>query len=671
MTEESHAAGVKNPSLLLSCVIPALFLFLPLLPALFLSPPCAMAQQEKSPAVMPGQTRITSDTMAHSGTKYYFNGNVLIVRNNMTAGGDKAVYDAQTDELHLIGNAYMVDPTVVINAREVFYNMKSKTGVLYDASIFVRKRNFYIKGSRIEKVAQYTYKIKKASFTACEGKTPAWSVEADSARAIIDDKIWMHGAEVKAGPVPVFYVPSFEAPISSKRASGFLAPNAGFSTYGGLYLDIPYYWAISGNRDATVSLDYYSKRAVGGSVEGRYLEPSGMSGLEKLSYLSDWKDHVDYLTLYGWHTGPYAFAELDWANHRDYHKLFDLNFQKAERRFLESKGEAHLEIPDYGKAFIRVRWFQDELDGVDQSNVIQELPETGVYLYPRRIGPQFLGHTAAFDMQSALTNFWREDGQTAVRFYAAPRLSYTVGDGVNFFQSAGLGIRQYDFMSPSQNISRLVFNYDAALRTRLQRTFQNGVTHYIEPTLEFVDRDLTGQTPPIVFDSTELEDKATYVQAAIINRFKDKHGEFLDVQLTEQFDARVGRAQPATLSISAYRPAMVSGSITYDPYAGKLQTVQLNSTFSPLKGLLFGVIETYTPAQDSWVHNITANAVLSSHFTVINAIWYDTTIGLQQYTADLRYQSQCWGLDFIFDKKPGNTAFYARLRLRGLGGGGV
>ena len=633
------------------------------LTCLFLYPSVVKAQG------LPGEVNITSDSMTHSGGKYYFQGSVVIVKGGMTAGGDRAVYDEKTNDVHLMGNAYLVDPTVVINAREAFYNLKNKTGILYDATIFVRSRNFYIKGSRVDKTSPDTYKLKKAVFTSCDGAKPAWSVEADTAKAVIGDKLWMNGAKVKAGPVPVFYTPLFAASISTRRASGFLAPNGGYSTFGGLYLDIPYYWAASENKDATVSLDYYSKRAVGGSLEGRYLEPSGISGFEKLTYLHDWTDKVNYLTLYGWHTGPYGFAELDWANHRDYHKLFDLNFQKSERRFLESKGEGHMEIGDYGKAFVRVRWFQDELDGVDQSSVIQELPETGVYIYPRRISPEFLGHTAAFDMQSALTNFWRQDGQTAVRFYAAPRLSYTVGDGVNFFQSAGLGIRHYDFMSPGQEIDRVVFNYDAALRARLAKTYQNGVTHYIEPTLEFVDRDLSGRTSPIVFDSLELEDKATYVQASVMNRLKDKNGEFLDVLLSEQFDARAGRAQPITLSVSSSRPATISGSVTYDPYAGKLQSVSLNSTYAPVSSVLLNIIETYTPVQDSWVHNISAQAVLSSHFTVVNAIWYDTTVGLQQYTAEVRYHSQCWGLDVVFDKKPGNTAFYARVMLRGLGSG--
>ena len=650
------------------------FIILVLFPmGLFLSAPSARAQAQKiqsTSSAAPLKTNITSDTMTHSGDKYYFQGSVLITRGDLTAGGDRAVYDEKTSDLHLIGNTYLVDPAIVINAREAFYNMKTKTGKLYDATIFVRQRNFYISGATIDKTAPDVYQFKEAVFTACDSPKPAWSVKGRTAKVVIGDKLVMKDARIKAGPIPVFYTPWFAASISNKRKSGFLSPNAGFSTFGGAYLDIPYYWAIAENRDATVSLDFHSKRAVGGSVEGRYLEPSGISGSEKLAYLRDWKDRVNYLTLSGSHTWPYAFAELDWANHRDYYKLLDFNFQQSERRYLESKGEGHVEVKDYGKAFIRVRLFQDELDGVQESSVIQELPETGFYFYPRKV-VQLLGHSAVFDAQTALDNFWRDQGQTALRLNLAPRLSYTIGDGVNFFQSAGVGVRQYDLMSPGRNINRMVFNYDAALRSRLEKTYQDGITHYIEPTLEFFYRNLSGQAPPMVFDSLEMDDQASFVQASVMNRVKDKSGEFLDMLIQDQFDLKAGRAQPITLSISSSRPATVSGSVTYDPYAGKLQAVQVNSSFKPIPQVLLSIIETYTPVQDSWVHNISSQAVLSSHFTVVNAIWYDTTAGLQQFSSELRYSSQCWGIDLVFNKKPGNTAFFARLRLRGIGGGGV
>ncbi len=614
-----------------------------------------------------GGNNITADSMTYSGGRYYFKGSVQVIRDDMNGGADNAVYDENTGDLHLIGNVYMVDPEVVINAKEAFLNLKEKTGALYDASIFLRSRNFYIKSPRIDKVAPGTYLLKKAVFTACDSPKPAWSVTGGDMKVIVDDKVWIRNAEVKLGPVPVLYTPYFVSPVGTRRASGFLAPNAGYSTFGGLYLDVPYYWAISDNRDATFSLDYYSKRAFGGSMEGRYLEPGGLSGFEKLTYLKDWKDHVDYLYLRGWHTGPYAFVNLDLANHQDFNKLYDFKFQDRERRFLESKGEAHLDFPDTGEAFVRARWFQDELDGTEQSSVLQELPEAGFYFYPRAVGPRLLGRPVVFNMQAAAANFWREQGQTAFRLDAAPRLSYVTGNAVNLFQSAGVGFRHYDFIGPSQDIDRLVFDYDAALRTRVERTFQNGVTHYVEPTLEFLYHDLSGPTPPMVLDSLEMEGKSEVLQASVMNRLRDAKGEFLTLQIAEPYDTLAGRLQPVSLNVAASRPAAMSGTLTYDPYTMKIETAQIDASFSVLKAARLYVRETFSRDTDSWVHNIDSQVVVSSFLTLINGGWYDTKAGLQEFHSEVQYRSQCWGMDFVFSKKPGDTAFYIRLKLLGIG----
>ncbi len=611
---------------------------------------------------------ITADSMTYAGGKYYFKGDVHIVRDDMTGGADNAVYDDVTGDLQLTGNAYLVDPEIVINARKAFLNLKKKTGTLYDASIYLRKRNFYIKSPKVEKTGPGTYLLEKAVFTACDSPKPAWSITGGKMKVVVEDKVWIDNAEVKLGPVPVLYTPYFVSPVGTRRASGLLAPNAGYSTFGGLYLDIPYYWAISNNRDATFSLDYYSKRAFGGSVEGRYLEPGGFSGAEKLTYLKDWEDHVDYLYLRGSHAAPYAFANVDLANHKDFNKLYDTKFQDSERRFLESNGEAHLDVAGTGEAFLRARYFQDQLDGSEQSSVLQELPEAGFYFYPQGIdGLKPLGRPLVFNMQASAANFWREQGQTAIRLDAAPRVSYTAGNAVNLFQSAGLGFRHYDFAGPSQNIDRLVVDYDAALRSRLERTYQNGVTHYVEPTLEFVYRDLTGPTPPLVLDSLELEGESSLLQASVMNRLQDAKGEFLTFQVAEPYDTISGRLQPISLNVSASRPASISATLSYDPYKMEIENAEIDTNFSIVKAARLFVRETFSRDTNSWVHNIDSQVDVTSFLTLVNGGWYDSKAGLQEFHSEARYRSQCWGMDLVFSKKPGNTAFYVRLKLLGIG----
>ena len=643
-----------------------MFIFLLAFCFLLLPSRTMAASDDKMAGIIQGN-HITADTMSYSGGKYYFKGDVQMARDDMNGGADYAVYDETTGDMHLVGNVYLVDPEIVINAKEAFLNVNSKTGTIYDASLFLRKRNFYVKSPKIEKTGPGTYLLRKAVFTACDSPHPAWSIAGGKTKVVVEKTVWIRNAEIKIGPVPVLYTPFFLSPISTRRASGLLAPNAGYSSFGGLFLEVPYYWAISNNEDATFTLDYYSSRAFGGSVEGRYLEPGGFTGSDKLTFLRDWQDNIDYLYLRGANIGPDFFLNLDFSNRRDFNKLYDFNFQDRERRFLESKGEGFQDFPGLGKAFLRARWFQDELAGVPQSSVIQEVPEAGFYFYPRNVGPKLLDRTLVFDMQTAADNFWRQEGQTAIRLNTAPRLSYVLGNQVNFFQSAGMGFRHYDFSGPGQEIDRLVFDYDAAVRTRLQKAYANGVTHYVEPTLEFIYRDLSGQPPPLVLDQTELLDKSEVLQAQVINRLYDKNGEFLDTRLSDQYDTIAGRLQPISLSVSASRPVVISGTISYDPYTMKVETVDVDSNFSPVKSVRLFVRERFAREQNSWLHNIDSEVDVSPSVTLVNGGWYDAKVGLQELHSELHYKSQCWGIDLVFSKTPGNTAFYFRLRLLGIG----
>ena len=612
---------------------------------------------------------ITADSLTYSNGKYYFHGSVRILRDGMRGGADDAVYDEATGNLHLTGNVYMVDPTVVINARRARLNLKKRTGTLYAATIFLRAGNFYVKSPKVEKTGPGVYVLEKAVLTACVSPKPAWSVAGGKTKILVGNNIKIENAELKLGPVPVLYVPWFASPIGTNRASGFLAPNMGYTSFGGAYLEVPFYWAIRNNRDATFDLEYYSKRALGFAAEHRYLEPGGFSGYDRLIYLRDWEDKVNYLYLRGYNTGPNGFLTLDLANHRDYNKLYDFNFQDREKRFLESKAEAYLDFPDTGKAFLRTRWFQDELENVDESGILQELPEAGFYFYPRRVGPELFGRPLVFNAEAAAANFWSEDGQSAIRAIVSPRLSYATGSAVTLYQSAGLGLRHYDFYGPlkTRRIDRAVFDYDAAVRTRVLKTYKNGVTHYVEPTLEFIYRNLSGPSSPMVFDSLELEDKTELVQAALLNRLIDAGGEFLDFSLTGGYDALAGEAEPLVLNAALSRPAAVSAQVFYDPSKAEVTSAQINTSFQLLKQATLMVNETYSQTTGSWVHNIDSVVVLSPSMTLINGGWYDSKAGLQEVNSELRYSRQCWGMDLVFSKQPGNTSFFVRLRLLGIG----
>ena len=84
---------------------------------------------------------------------------------------------------------------------------------------------------------------------------------------------------LRAKGVPVFYLPALFYPIQKDdRATGFLMPTYGTSTYRGITLSNAFFWAINRSQDATFIDDWFSKRGNGVGAEYRYVAAPGSSG---------------------------------------------------------------------------------------------------------------------------------------------------------------------------------------------------------------------------------------------------------------------------------------------------------------------------------------------------------------------------------------------------------
>ena len=100
--------------------------------------------------------------------------------------------------------------------------------------------------------------LSKGVFTVCKirkDKCPPWLLKA---KKISHDKvkktIYYEKATLKIYDIPIFYFPKFFHPDPTvKRQSGFLTPAVTNSTLLGAGLNLPYYFALAENKDATLN----------------------------------------------------------------------------------------------------------------------------------------------------------------------------------------------------------------------------------------------------------------------------------------------------------------------------------------------------------------------------------------------------------------------------------
>ena len=158
--------------------------------------------------------------------------------------------------------------------KELHIDTKKKEMIGSDVSVILDQESFGLsKDSDPRFVANDIFiskgstNLSKGVFTVCKikkNKCPPWSLKAKKIRHDKAKKtIYYDSATLKIYDIPIFYFPKFFHPDPTvKRQSGFLAPFFTNSTSVGLGSALPYYWAISKNKDLTFTPKIYAKENV-------------------------------------------------------------------------------------------------------------------------------------------------------------------------------------------------------------------------------------------------------------------------------------------------------------------------------------------------------------------------------------------------------------------------
>jgi hypothetical protein len=152
----------------------------------------------------------------------------------------------------------------------------------------------YFYGETIEKIGRDKYRITNGSFTTCVQPTPRWNIGTDSATINLEDYAILRNAVMRVKDVPMFYLPILYYPIQSDdRATGFLLPTYGASTFRGQSLSNAFFWAIDRSRDLTVMHDWYTRAGQGIGSEYRYMLAPGSEGTMRAYWLSQEQSEID------------------------------------------------------------------------------------------------------------------------------------------------------------------------------------------------------------------------------------------------------------------------------------------------------------------------------------------------------------------------------------------
>lgn len=202
---------------------------------------------------------------------FHAKGDVIIKFSQGFLKADSVFLNKKTNDSSAEGNVTIMSGSDTLEGDKVEYNIERKTGVIHNGRTFITKNHFYLKGSKIEKRGDATYRIYDAAATTCDGDFPDWRLMGSELNVTIDGYGTLKHGRFLVGDIPVFYLPYLIFPAKTTRQSGFLIPKISHSQNKlGWDIEVPFFLAISESADATFFQRYMDKRGFKEGIELRY-----------------------------------------------------------------------------------------------------------------------------------------------------------------------------------------------------------------------------------------------------------------------------------------------------------------------------------------------------------------------------------------------------------------
>ncbi|GHD93751.1 LPS-assembly protein LptD [Pseudocitrobacter faecalis] len=459
-----------------------------------------------------------------------FTGNVDINQGNSRLQADEVQLHQKQPEgqtapvrtVDALGNVHYDDNQVILKGPKAWSNLNTKDTNVWEGDYQMVGRQGRGTADLMKQRGENRYTIlENGTFTSCLPGSNTWSVVGSE---VIQDReeevaeIW--NARFKVGPVPIFYSPYLQLPIGDKRRSGFLIPNARYSTKNYFEFYLPYYWNIAPNMDATITPHYMHRR--GGIMwenEFRYLTKAG-AGLMEFDYLPSDKvysdEHPDDDNSRRWMFYWRHAGVLDqvWRFNVDYTKVsdpnyfndFDSKYGSSTDGYATQKFSVGYAVQNFD-ATVSTKQFQ--VFDRNSSNSYSAEPQLDVNFYQNDVGP-FDTHIYGQAVNFVNTN---SNNPEATRLHLEPTINLPLSNGwgslnteakllATHYQQKNVENTRYD-----DSVNRVMpqFKVDGKMVFERDMDWSAGYTQTLEPRAQYLYVPYRDQSNIYNYDSSLLQ----------------------------------------------------------------------------------------------------------------------------------------------------------------------
>lgn len=483
-----------NPRLifLLSAPLCALFLFVSSVGAEETAPPLKQPDQGTAGRDGGESLKITADAINYSDAEKTWDakGDIHIQYGDFSVTGDECKIQSESQKGLIQGDVRLKVENADMTARNMEFFLDTGYGTLWGAKgLFGKSLSF--SAEKIERQSADRYIMDEGMITSCPADNQEWVFKARRVDVQMEGIAVLEGVSLLFYGMPVFYSPYWFAPAVTKRTTGFLLPGIGYSSTGGATVKNTFFWALSGQDDASFYLDWMERRGVREGIEYRYAYAERTYGQLNLDYLYDrtvgdslYSAKYDHRMKINDSTDSMARADIE--SRTSYGKEFDESILLRTRRYTDSFVNVHATGGPY--ALSMTGRDQRELEAID-GEIFSKQPELLFAAMPQRIaGTPLMADGSA----SAASFFANRLGGDISRFEARPRLSlpFAASPFVNVTPWAE-GRSIWYSRSATDNRALAVTYYAAGMGAegpRIQRIFNEGEgawKHVITPRIDF------------------------------------------------------------------------------------------------------------------------------------------------------------------------------------------
>jgi LPS-assembly protein len=637
---------------------------------------------------------ITADRMEYlsKSNTYIANGYVKITFGDATLSADEMQMDSNTNDVVATGNVTYKDADADIIAEKIELNYETKTGAIHNSYIYYKKNNFHLRSREIRKTGDTTFSLDNATVTTCDADPPEWQISSRDLSVTQDKSLSGRHGTFSIMNTPVMYMPYFWAPLIKDRQTGLLFPSFGFSSTRGVYYKQGFFWAIKDNQDATVYLDYYSKKGFGEGIDYRYILSPESDGELWLYHVKDKEPSRSLAEIKSYHNQKFphnisGYLKLHAVNEPDYYETMDstsagrfglssweptrfgLASEERLQKYLES--DFHLSKQyDSGRIYLLVQGRQS-LEGTSEE-VPQRLPEAGFVLNTQ--STKFFSYNMAVNG----VNYWREKGQEGMKFDVNPNLYFSYGRLFNVTQKLGVRETAYLLNEPSEYEDRLIYDLDTTLTTKLFRKYSSFI-HVIEPSLQYTYIPFVEQDKILPFDSTDYIPKTSNITYALTNRISGLGAKNLETRF------RLSQSYSLLNTDDPFTPLLAEATLTSDELE-----LSMNASYDVDDTILSDMIGSVKLKGEKGFIAIGKNFRRSTEldqYTFETAVyrpiklgnrslpidfngtvWYDADRGrIQELNIGSTYKKQCWGYSINYIDRRNEFQIIFAVEFTGLG----